>query len=160
MIKILYEEPITYQQNYDAVDISAWVYKNPTKKEMNDILYSVKRNIYSLRALLKGNDCYFCDGYYYVHSQMASVLRKYTGLYLNDYDLGVTIHLRENAIYFAEQSKTFKNGKIDGEDFYILKRFIPEFLKLGLVNGDTKIANYVTGITDFTVAELMNGKYI
>jgi len=138
MIKILNEEPVIYRPEEDANRINSWIYKNPTKAEMDELLSSVRYP--SFRVLIKGNDYYICDAFYFVHSVMAKLLYRENKLHLNDYDLALST--TEDTILFAEKSESYKSRKLEDKDIDILIKFIPEFLKLKIVNGTAEISFY------------------
>ena len=67
MIKILFEEPITYNRDLDAEKTESWIYKNPTNREAEEL----KMDCDSVRVSIDRNADYFvASSYYYTHSDI------------------------------------------------------------------------------------------
>jgi len=134
MIKILNEEPVAYDTGIenDLDNPDAWIYKNPTQKEVDSLNKRV-----SVRILTYKSDFYLANGYYFIHCFMADALRSYTKLNYNDY----------NTYYIRLDTNRLMTGDIYNEDYKLkvlqeLKPFIPRFKELGLVNDSTVVRYY------------------
>jgi len=133
MIKILNEEPIVYQG--DAENTQNWVYKNPTKKEIEEF-----PNKDSYRFLTNGSDLYIASGYNFVHYSMAISLKPYTGLPYTTYDCYYVETKRGKQVLTAgDRCVTDYVATVTLER---LKPFIPNLLYLGIINKDTIVKTF------------------
>jgi len=133
MLKILIEEPVSYNTYYDVDNDSNWVYKNPTQEEINSI---ARRECF--RILTYKDDFYLASGYYFTHCEMVNAFKTYNGLSLYDY----------KHYYISLKHDYIKTG--DGytnvnQVLKILKDFEPFICKLrelGLISDITRVYDY------------------
>jgi len=129
MIKIL-ETPITYDKDYNAMNIDAWVYKNPTEDEIYEISKTEHYNI--IRIIIDNKDYYAASGYYFNHNSMMKCLA--AGGYKINSIGNYVIDIK------ADNICTGWYGRNDQKKAYkLLKPFIPEMFKVGLLTEETTI---------------------
>ena len=129
MIKIILEEPVAIMPNSDIKqhggnpDIdSFWIYKNPTQDEVDD-LYRFTDNI---NILIKNNDYYIANSYYYTHQMMSRYLQSITKVKYDYYDYYLRVERKNNRV----MSNSMINDKV------FLTRLIPDMISVGLFNAD------------------------
>jgi len=124
MIKILIEEPIIYQDIRDG-DL-AWIYKNPTKKEIEELIDEYDSQI---RGLIHNKDIYVASASYFVHNSIAGHLLPITKLNIKQYDNQFYVDGNKNEIIIYYKIK----------DLNIFKDNLITLLNSGLINNKTII---------------------
>jgi len=139
MVKILNETPINYNSNMDAEDPTAWVYKNPTKKEAEEVLNGFDE----LRGLTYNDDYYISDAFNFTHEDIVKIIKSYTKLKYTDYD--IKFYISGDTI-FIDDTKFNDNIKAVN----IFKKFIPRLV-------DNNIINYNMTLDWMDISPKLNG---
>jgi hypothetical protein len=147
MIKVLKEEPVSYLRNDEDFDDGYWIYKNPTKEEIEKIPCEY------YRILTYENDYYLATGYSSIHKQMASLLYEYNRLSYNDYGVYI-VNIEGNYITTGDRKDYSNNREEKMEEF---KLFIPRLKEIGLINDymEVRLVNqYIS--SDITIKDFYN----
>jgi len=142
---IITEEPVAYDSTTD-LDIDnplIWVYKNPTRKEVEELI----EEEWVIRIVLQDSDYYMASGYFFIHDDIYRLakLRMYGGDYV--------INVDENSIFsnkefYPDDVLSFYNKLKD-------VNLIDEHTKILYLDNDNSIPK-VLG----TIGDLLNGEYI
>ena len=128
MIKIKLETPVAYanRTDVDIDSIEAWIYENPTTKEVKDLLDVAKH----FRVLINKDNYYVACAYYFTHDQMVDWLRPYNKFNRNYYSTFI-INLIHNKIYLGDYCPF---DCIESRD--MLEKVLPKMVAVGLVDSD------------------------
>jgi hypothetical protein len=129
VIKILIETPVAYDKELGALNVSAWIYMNPTEKEMNEI----KSTGYIIRFLTCGNDYYVGSGMFFTHNTMITDLQQSKCISgRGDTFFVVDTQADDMCTGWWSRSNQLKSYKI-------LKPFMNDMISVGLLTEDTVI---------------------
>ena len=152
MIKLIFEEPITYKDG-EYKEGQIWIYKNPTEDEAQDVIDICGE----ARFLVDGDDYYIAPAYYFVHSELARYLYSYTKHNLSDYDFACVIDFDRDEICIGFKYNT-NNINVDSDnkdkDIAQLIPVLKKMIECELASDYTKIIN-ISGAILSTVKELL-----